>query len=339
MKHFCNVSKCALVAGAALLILIGTAFAQTSNERGCGWVRAAISACAIGEHRGSAVAGFEARAARGTQPFAQGCAQCADHLARRRRLRSGLHVRRGDQHANAQQARRPGHQLQHLPHDIDLLADPRGVADGAQSPARRQRHDRRARGGLGRLYRRDSENICHDGRGLARLRLQDGGNRQVAQHARRSNHLDGSVRSLADRAWLRLFLRLYCRRDVAMGAAAGRKHQPDRTSARRKIPPERRPRADMASIGCGDHRRSRPTSRSSCTGRPAPATGRTRSSRNGPTSTKASSTTAGMPIASACLHDRSSWAGSRRTPSSRRAPARCLAGTAFPKRSAHSSGG
>ena len=39
------------------------------------------------------------------------------------------------------------------------------------------------------------------------------------------------------------------------------------------------------------HRPSRPTSRSSCTGRQVPGTGRTRSARNGPTSTKASSTT------------------------------------------------
>ena len=93
-----------------------------------------------------------------------------------------------------------------LPHHCDLLADARGVVDRAQSSACRQWHDRRARCGLGRLYRRHSENLRDDGGGLARLRVQDGGDRQMAQYARRSNHLDGSIRSLADRAWLRLFL-------------------------------------------------------------------------------------------------------------------------------------
>ena len=47
-----------------------------------------------------------------------------------------------------------GHQLQRLPHHVDLLADPRGAADRAQPSARRLRHDRRARGRLGRLHRR-----------------------------------------------------------------------------------------------------------------------------------------------------------------------------------------
>ena len=80
------------------------------------------------------------------------------------------------------------------------------------------------------------------------------------------------------------------------------------------------------------------TNRSSCTGRRALRTGRTRSARPGRTSTRASSTTAGMRIASASSHARSSWAGSRPTRSSRPAPNPWLRGTAFPKRSARSSG-
>ena len=120
----------------------------------------------------------------------------------------------------------PGHQLQHVPHDVDLLADARRAADRPQPPARRQRHDRRARGGLGRLHRRDPEDLGDDGRSAAALRLQDGGVRQVAQHAGRPDHGDGSVRPLADRARLRLLLRLPRRRDVAVGTAAGREHQP-----------------------------------------------------------------------------------------------------------------
>ena len=81
------------------------------------------------------------------------------------------------------------------------------------------------------------------------------------------------------------------------------------------------------------------TSRSSCTGRPARRTGRTRSARNGPTSTRASSTTAGMPTASACSRARSSSAGFLPTPSSRRARPTCRPGTAFRRPSGRSSSG
>ena len=135
------------------------------------------------------------------------------------------------EHADAHQAREPGHQLQHVPHHVDLLADARGAAHRAQSPARRQRHDRRTRGRLGRLHRRDPEDLGDDGRSAAALRLQDGRLRQVAQHAGRPDHGDGAVRPLADRARLRLLLRLPRRRDVAVGTAAGREHQ--RRSSRR----------------------------------------------------------------------------------------------------------
>ena len=117
------------------------------------------------------------------------------------------------------------------------------LVDRPQSPACRQRHDRRARGRLGRLHRRDPEDVGDDGRSAAGLRLQHGGDRQVAQHAGRPDHGDGSVRPLADRARLRLLLRLHRRRDVAMGTAAGREHQPDRAAARREVPPERGPGA------------------------------------------------------------------------------------------------
>ena len=67
--------------------------------------------------------------------------------------------------------------------------------------------------------------------GLARLRLQDRRVRQVAQHSGRPDHLDGPIRSLADRAWLRLLLWFSRRRDVAVGTAAGGEYQPDRTAA------------------------------------------------------------------------------------------------------------
>ncbi len=125
----------------------------------------------------------------------------------------------------------------------DLLADARGTADRAQPPARRQRHDRRAGGRLGRLHRRDPEDLRHDGGGAASLRLQDGRIRQVAQHAGRPDHRDGPVRSLADRPRFRLLLRLPRRRDLAVGTPAGREHERGGAAARREVPPERRHRA------------------------------------------------------------------------------------------------
>ncbi len=130
-----------------------------------GRLRSAISARAVGQRRRAAAAGFQAPAARRAEPPAEGCAQRPDHPARRRRLRPGVDLRRRDQHADAEQARRRGHQLQHLPHHVDLLAHARRVAHRAQPPARRQRHDRGARGRLGRLYRRDPQDLGDDGRG------------------------------------------------------------------------------------------------------------------------------------------------------------------------------
>jgi arylsulfatase A-like enzyme len=72
---------------------------------------------------------------------------------------------------------------------------------------------------------------------------------------------------------------------------------------------------------------------------PGAGHGRTKSSRNGPTSTRASSTTAGMLTASASSHARSRWDGSQPIPNSRRVPNQCPAGTAFRRRNARSSAG
>ena len=64
----------------------------------------------------------------------------------------------------------------------------------------------------------------------------------MAQHACRPRP-PRWARSTSGRpaARLRLFLRLPRRRDLAVGAAAGREHQPDRAAPRREIPPERGP--------------------------------------------------------------------------------------------------
>ena len=53
------------------------------------------------------------------------CAQHRRHLDGRLGLRLGRDVRRPDPHAHAYAHRESGHQLQLLPHDVDLLADSR----------------------------------------------------------------------------------------------------------------------------------------------------------------------------------------------------------------------
>ena len=71
--------------------------------------------------------------------------------------------------------------------------------------------------------------------GAARLRLQDLGVRQVAQHAGDGNDRDGSVRTVADGLWLRLFLRVHGGRDFAIRATPVREHHSDRAAARRDL--------------------------------------------------------------------------------------------------------
>ncbi len=63
---------------------------------------------------------------------------------------------------------------------------------------------------------------------------------------------------------------------------------------------------------------------------PAPCTRRTTCRRSGPTSTRASSTTAGTPTARRCSRGRRSSASSRRTPSSRGTIPTCRTGTKLP---------
>jgi hypothetical protein len=77
---------------------------------------------------------------------------------------------------------------------------------------------------------------------------------------------------------------------------------------------------DKAISFIADAKQVAPTSPSSCTSAPAPCTRRTMCPRSGPTSTRASSTTAGRPTASRCSPARRSWASSRPTELSRHDP-------------------
>ena len=93
----------------------------------------------------------------------------------------------------------------------------------------------------------------------------------------------------------------------------------------------------MPSTGCANRRLMPRTNPSSCIGHRAHPTVRIRSRRSGPTSIRASSTTAGTSIASGPLPARSSSAGFRRMRSSRRAPPPWPRGTRFPRMKSRSS--
>ena len=177
---------------------------------------------------------------------------------------------------------------------VDLLAHARRAAHRPQPPARRQRHDRRTRGGLGRLHRRDPADLGHAGRrccGTTATRRP----RSASGTTRRPTRPPRWARSTAGRPARHGF-------DYFYGFLAGETSQwePRLFENTNAIEPPHDEKyhlsedlADAASPGCASTAPSRPTSRSSCTGRPARRTGRTRSARSGRTSTRASSTTAG----------------------------------------------
>ncbi len=285
---------------------------------------------------GPTLAGIHPQAPRRTEPSAEGRAERAHRADRRRRLRRAGYLWRLRPHADAFAAARRRHQLQSLSHHLDLLAHARGAAHRAQSPARRQRHHRRARGGLGRLHGRHAEDLRDDRRGAEELRLQDLRLRQMAQHARRPDHGDGAVHLLAHRLRLRVLLRLPRGRNLAVGAAPRGKHHRHRAAARREISPHR-------GHGGQGHHLAEEASRLlpgqtvlhvlGARRRPRTAS-RHRSS--GPTNTKASSTRAGTSSARRSSPARKRSAGFPPTPNSRRATRPCRRGQTFPNPSAPS---
>ena len=130
-----------------------------------------------------------------------------------------------------------------LPHYGDVFAHPGGVADWAQSSSCRQRANRRTGERLGRLFRRDPPQQCAGGGGAEGLRLRDGRLGQVAQHTCGGNRPGRSVRELADRPRLRVFLRLSRRRGLAIRAEPGAQHdeRPAAKNRARRVSPQRRP--------------------------------------------------------------------------------------------------
>ena len=135
---------------------------------------------------------------------------------RRRRLRQSRDLRRTGRDADARSPRRTGPPLQPLPRDGAVLADASRAALRPQPPQRRFRH------GVGSAQRLPGlRRALAAQRGVARgdparQRLQHGRDRQVAPHARRPAGARGSLRSLAERARLRVLLGLPRRRGLAL---------------------------------------------------------------------------------------------------------------------------
>ena len=152
-------------------------------------------------------------------------------------------------------------------------------------------------------------------------RLQHRGVRQVAPDPRRPAGSGRAVRPVAERLGLRLLLRVPRRRREPVGSVPGREPEDHRhpRGVLRRGRSVLLPRCDgrsRPSSGCTASAPRTPTSRSSCTSRPAAATRRTTSARSGPTSTRASSTRAGTSSARRPSPARRRWASSPPTPSS-----------------------
>ena len=168
--------------------------------------------------------------------------------------------------------------LQSLPLHGHVLAHAGRTADRAQSHPRGQRPDRGDRQRLRRLQRNHPEVVGDRRRSPQELRLQHRRLGQVAQHARGADHHQGAVRLLADRLWLRVFLRIPRRRGFAIRADADAQHDAGHRGAPAQgLPPHATTSRRTRSSGCASRRPTRRTSRSSCTGHRAHRTARTRS--------------------------------------------------------------
>ncbi len=171
-------------------------------------------------------------------------------------------VRRPGPDADVRGAGRQWPQIQRVQHDRALLADARGPHHRARPAHGAYRHHHGAQPRLSRLQFADAEERRHGRRNPARQRLQHRLVRQEPQRAGLAEQRRRAVRSLADRARLRLFLRLHRRRREPVGPDPVREHDPDRAQGethRRgqgELPSRRRSRRsgdplDRAAAGAG----------------------------------------------------------------------------------------
>ncbi len=239
-----------------------------------------------------------------------GAPNVLDRADRRRRVRRLVGVRRPVPHPGRRAAGGERGEAQPLPHHRAVLADPPGDADRPQPPLGRHGRDHRD-GHLGAgQQQRPAQGQGADRRNPEAQRLFDRAVRQVPRGAGVGGVARGPVPPVADRA-------RGSSTSTASSAARPTSTTPGCTRApRRSSRRRRRRRATRSprispttrSPGCASRRRWCPTSRSSCTSRPAPRTRRTTCPRSGRTSTRASSTRAGMRCGRRSSRSRRSWA-------------------------------
>ena len=147
-------------------------------------------------------------------PAAEGGAERPGRPARRRGIRRQQRVRRARQHADRREAGGQWPQVQPLPHDRALLADPGSAAERTQPPLGRHGRHHRDRDLGARLQLAPSEHRRATGRDAQAQRLLDRAVREVPRGPGLADQPDGSVRQLALR-WrrLRILLRVHRRRD------------------------------------------------------------------------------------------------------------------------------
>ena len=150
---------------------------------------------------------------------------------------SSSRVRRSVSDAELRTPRGERAQVQPLPHDRALLADPAGAADRPEPPRRRHGRHHRDRDVGSRLQLDPAEVRGAPRRDAQAERVLDGAVRQVPRGAGVGDEPDGAVRRLAHRRrWLRALLRLPRRRDepVRAGALRGTRCRSSPTARRRR---------------------------------------------------------------------------------------------------------
>ena len=171
----------------------------------------------------AAVQAGVARPNRATQGRAQ---HPVDH-DRRCRFRRTVDLRRRDTDSDARPARRQRAAVHELPHDVAMLADPRGAAHGTQPPFGRFRRHLGTRNRVSGLQQRHGAGERDRRTHPEGQRLPDIVVRQEPQHAGVRDQPRRAVRPVADRHGFRLLLRVQRRRRQPVGADAHAQYDAD----------------------------------------------------------------------------------------------------------------
>ena len=259
------------------------------------------------------------------------------HRAGRHRVRPARLLRQPDRHAELRRARRGRPALHQHAHHALCSPSRSCIITGAQPPQQRDGGHQRDRHRLSRVQRR--------GPVRERVPVRDAPGRTATARSwsasatccRRSSS-PRSARSTAGR-WprLRALLRVPGRRHQPVVSGPGLRQPPGRAAA---TPEEgyhlNADLVDRPSSSSPTPSRSPRTSRSTCISAPGPRTPRTTCRGSGPTSTRASSTTAGTPTGSGSSPGRRSSASCRPTPSCPGTTPTCPPGSRCPRTAASS---